>query len=123
MDISIFLHYNHCAQLYVMAMERVGGDHAVSTPLRSFPWISLVSWLVVFDGLVSVVMERSRVDASYPQLLSTVGQPEHGGMSRNRTRSKHDIIEHDLRERAEFRSQVTVGGRGDCQAGQEPMTS
>lgn len=61
--------------------------------------------------------------ASYLQLLSAVGQPQQEGMSRNRTRSKHDIVEHDLRERAESRSQVTVGGRGDCQAGQEPMTS
>lgn len=43
---------SQCAQLYVLAVGRVGGDHAVSTPLRSFPWISLVSWLVVFDGLV-----------------------------------------------------------------------
>lgn len=61
--------------------------------------------------------------ASSLQLLSTVGQPQQGGMSRSRTRSKHDIIEHDLRERAESRSQVTVGGRGDCQAGQELMAS
>lgn len=72
------------------------------------------------DGLVSAVMKGSRVGAFYLQLLSTVGQPQQGGVSRNRTRSKHDIIEHDVRERAESRSQVTVGGRGDCQAGQGP---
>lgn len=27
-------------------MDRVGGDHAVSTPWRAFPWVSLVSWLM-----------------------------------------------------------------------------
>lgn len=75
------------------------------------------------DGLVSCCHGGEEAGCFLPAAVMYRGADIAGGMSRNRTRSKHDIIEHDLSERAESRSQVTVGGRGDCQTGQEPMAS
>lgn len=95
MDISIFLHYNHNVYGCVLAMGRAGGDHSVITTL-TFPWISMVSWLVVFNGFVLLWSGAGWVLLTYCCCVQWGGGLSQGGTSRNRARSKHAMSKHAL---------------------------